>query len=44
MTFPPLETIHRIGSEIIESNDYSQDNINQITNSILLHKTELANA
>jgi len=44
MTFPPLETIHKIGSEIIESNDYSQDNINQITNSILLHKTELANA
>lgn len=44
MTFPPLETIHRIGLEIIESNDYSQDNINEITNSILLHKTELANA
>jgi len=43
MTFPPLKIIKEIGSKIIESNDFSQENINKITNSILLPKTELAN-
>lgn len=44
MTFPPIETILEIGSKMIKSKDYSQENINQITNSILLLKKECSNA
>ncbi len=35
MTFPPLDLIIRIGSELISSKDYSVNNINQIITSYL---------
>jgi len=43
MTFPSIDKIKEIGKAIISTNDFSQSNINKITNSILISKNIVVN-